>query len=163
MTHSIHAPTDIRNPRTHVTHATIQPTRFSRNVIVQADNIWCSMVWWEFEKWRAIRPSLGGVGGVLVWVACLRGWCGWHACVGGVLLLLLLLLLKYYHEEKNVECLLLKKNWKNVPKRLEQWFKRRTLPEEQILLYIIWNCNYVIKLIVQNDIYIKFWQFMYSL
>ena len=81
LTHSIHAPTDPRNPRTHVTHATIQPTRFSRNVIVHADNIWCSMVWWEFEKWRAIRPSLGGVGGVLVWVACLRGWCGWRPIV----------------------------------------------------------------------------------
>ena len=30
----------------------------------------------EFEKWRAIRASVGGVGGVgsmLAWVACLRG------------------------------------------------------------------------------------------
>ena len=62
-----------RNPRTHVTYATIQPTQFSRNVIVHADNIWCYMVWWEFEKWRAIHPSLGGVGGVLV-----------RACVDGV-------------------------------------------------------------------------------
>ena len=32
----------------------------------------------EFEKWRAIRAS---VGGVLAWVACLRGW---RACVGGL-------------------------------------------------------------------------------
>ena len=24
----------------------------------------------EFEKWRAIRASVGGVGGVLAWVAC---------------------------------------------------------------------------------------------
>ena len=42
----------------------------------------------EFEKWRAIcasarsvclrewRASMGGVGGVLVWVACQRGWRG---------------------------------------------------------------------------------------
>ena len=30
----------------------------------------------EFEKWRAIRASVGGVGGVLAWVTC---------CVGGVL------------------------------------------------------------------------------
>ena len=25
---------------------------------------------YEFEKWRAIRASVGGVGGVLAWVAC---------------------------------------------------------------------------------------------
>ena len=37
------------------------------------------------EKWRAIRASMGGVGGVLAWVACLRGYCRWRACVGGVL------------------------------------------------------------------------------
>ena len=24
----------------------------------------------SFEKWRTIRTSVGGVGGVLVWVAC---------------------------------------------------------------------------------------------
>ena len=24
----------------------------------------------EFKKWRAIRASVGGVGGVLTWVAC---------------------------------------------------------------------------------------------
>ena len=31
----------------------------------------------EFEKWRAIRASVGGVRGVLtwmVWVTCLRRW-----------------------------------------------------------------------------------------
>ena len=34
---------------------------------------------YEFEKWRAIRSSVGGVGGVgdvlvcVAWVACLRG------------------------------------------------------------------------------------------
>ena len=33
----------------------------------------------EYEKWRAIRAS---VGGVLAWVACLRGW---RPSVGGVL------------------------------------------------------------------------------
>ena len=27
----------------------------------------------EFEKWRAIRTSVGDVGGVLAWLACLRG------------------------------------------------------------------------------------------
>ena len=38
----------------------------------------------EFEKWRTIRASVGGVGSVLAWVAwmaCLRVWC---ASVGGV-------------------------------------------------------------------------------
>ena len=35
----------------------------------------------EFEKWHAIRASVGGVGGVLACVACLRGW---HASVGVV-------------------------------------------------------------------------------
>ena len=58
-------------------------------------NLWSK----EFEKWRAIRTSVGGVGGVLAWiawvawcidgvlawVACLRGWHGGRACVGGVL------------------------------------------------------------------------------
>ena len=29
----------------------------------------------EFEKWRAIRAGVGGVGGALALVACLRGWC----------------------------------------------------------------------------------------
>ena len=38
----------------------------------------------EFEKWRAIRASVGGVGDVqawVLWVECLRGW---HASVGDV-------------------------------------------------------------------------------
>ena len=35
----------------------------------------------EFEKWRAIRASVGGVGGMPAW-----GGRGWRACVGdGVL------------------------------------------------------------------------------
>ena len=38
----------------------------------------------EFEKWRATRVIVGGVGGVLEWVACQREWRGWRACVGGV-------------------------------------------------------------------------------
>ena len=36
----------------------------------------------DFEKWCAFRASVGGVGGVLAWVACYRVWC---ACVGGML------------------------------------------------------------------------------
>ena len=36
----------------------------------------------EFEKWRTIRTSVGDVGGVLAWVACLHVW---RACVGNVL------------------------------------------------------------------------------
>ena len=28
----------------------------------------------EFEKWRAIRASVGGVGDVLAWVMYLRRW-----------------------------------------------------------------------------------------
>ena len=47
------------------------------------------------------------------------------------------------------------KNEKNVAKRFEQWFKRRTWPEKQILVYIIWYGNYIIILFVQSDIYIK--------
>ena len=42
---------------------------------------------YEFEKWHAIRASVGGVGGVLAWVAwvaCLCGWRGWRASVGDV-------------------------------------------------------------------------------
>ena len=38
----------------------------------------------------------------------------WRANVGDMLLLLSSLLLKYYAEEKDVECLLLKQNEKNV-------------------------------------------------
>ena len=51
---------------------------------------------------------MGGVGGVLAWVASLREWHAGVVGVGGMPLLLLLLLLRYYPEEKNVECLLLK-------------------------------------------------------
>ena len=36
----------------------------------------------EFQKWRAIRASVGGVLAWVVWVVCLRGW---RASVGGVL------------------------------------------------------------------------------
>ena len=36
----------------------------------------------KFEKRRAIRASVGGVGGVLAWVMCQRVWHGQHACVG---------------------------------------------------------------------------------
>ena len=39
----------------------------------------------EFEKLRAIRASVGGVGNVLVWVTCLRGWHASMGSVGGVL------------------------------------------------------------------------------
>ena len=99
------------------------------------------LFWLEFEKWRAIRASVGGVGGVL------RGWRGCRsnlrsvlACVAWVgvlranvsdmLLLLLLLILKYYPEK-----------WKNVSNRFELWFKRITWLEEQVLLYVIWTGN----------------------
>ena len=44
----------------------------------------CVCSFFEFEKWRAFRPSVGGVSGLLVWVVCQCGWGGWHACVGGV-------------------------------------------------------------------------------
>ena len=54
-----------------------------------------------------------------------------------------------------MECLLLKQKWKNVPKRSEPWFKRRTSPEEQVLGYTIRYGNYVILLFFQSDIYIK--------
>ena len=39
----------------------------------------------EFEKLRAIRASVGGVGNVLVWVTYLRGWHASVGSVGGVL------------------------------------------------------------------------------
>ena len=42
----------------------------------------------EFEKWRAIRASVGGVGDVLAWVTwvvCLRGWRASMGGVGGML------------------------------------------------------------------------------
>ena len=56
-----------------------------------------------------------------------------------MLLLSLSLLLNYYAEEKNIEYLLLKQKWKNVPNRSAQWFKRIAWFVGQILLYIIWN------------------------
>ena len=66
---------------------------------------------YEFEKWRAIRASVGGVGGALTWVTwveCLRGWHGnegdvvgvlawvrgWCASVGGLLKWIALVILK---------------------------------------------------------------------
>ena len=44
--------------------------------------------YFDFEKWRAIRVSVGSVGGVLAWVAWvayLHGWCASVHDVGGVL------------------------------------------------------------------------------
>ena len=38
----------------------------------------------EFEKWRAIRASVGGAGDVLVWVALVATMGGWYASVGDV-------------------------------------------------------------------------------
>ena len=91
----------------------------------------------------SMRNDEGGVTGMLEWLewlACLHEWRGWRANVGSMLLLLLLLLLKSHPEGKNVECLLLKQ-WENVPNRSKKWFKRRTLFEEQVLLYITWTSN----------------------
>ena len=39
----------------------------------------------EFEKWRAIRANVGGVGGMLAWVISQSGRRGRRACVGNVL------------------------------------------------------------------------------
>ena len=39
-----------------------------RNITYERMKACCVMQ--KFEKWRAIRASVGGVGGVLVWVAC---------------------------------------------------------------------------------------------
>ena len=38
----------------------------------------------EFDKWRAIRATVGGVCVVLAWVTCKRGCCGWRASVDKV-------------------------------------------------------------------------------
>ena len=38
----------------------------------------------EFEKWCAIRASVGGMGGVVAWVACWCGWRGSRASAGAV-------------------------------------------------------------------------------
>ena len=35
----------------------------------------------------------------------------------------------------------LKQKWENFPNRSEQWFDRRTLLVEQVLVYIIWMGN----------------------
>ena len=45
-------------------------------------SIWpCVCYFFKFKTWLAIRASVCGVGGVLIWVTCLRMW---RACVGGV-------------------------------------------------------------------------------
>ena len=38
----------------------------------------------EFEKWHAIPASMGGVGGVLAWVAWMACLHGWRASVDGM-------------------------------------------------------------------------------
>ena len=46
------------------------------------------MLKFECEKEPAIRASVGGMSGVLAWVAfveCLRGWRVWVSDAGGVL------------------------------------------------------------------------------
>ena len=96
----------------------------------------------EFEKQCVIRSSLGDMGGVLVSVACQRGWrgsmdsvlpcvawigwvaslCGWRASVGAMLLLLLLLLFIYHLEEKFLNIYFWNKNEKKIRNRSERWF-----------------------------------------
>ena len=66
------------------------------------------------------------------WMACERGW---HAII------IVIIAIEILSWRKNVECLLLKQKWENVPNSSDQWFKRRTWLEEQVLLYIIWTGN----------------------
>ena len=68
----------------------------------------------------------------VVWVACLRGWCA---------IIVVIVVIEVLSWSENVECLLYKQKWKTVPDRSEQWFKRRTWLEEQVLLYIFWTDN----------------------
>ena len=39
----------------------------------------------EFEKWRTIRASVSGMGGVLAWVACQHEWRAYVGGMGSVL------------------------------------------------------------------------------
>ena len=38
-----------------------------------------------FEKWPAIRASMGGVLGWVAWMLCLHGWSKWCPCVSCVI------------------------------------------------------------------------------
>ena len=75
--------------------------------------------------------------------------CGWRASVdrgmvcqqGWHAIIIVIVVIEILSLKKNVECLLLRQKWKNVPNRLEQWFKRRTWLEEQLLVYKIWIGN----------------------
>ena len=46
-------------------------TIFYRTPLVAASTYWNGHVFWSLKKWRAIRASVGGVGGVLMWVTWL--------------------------------------------------------------------------------------------
>ena len=98
----------------------------------------------EFEKWCADRASMGGVSGVLAW------WRGWRSSVcsvggvDGVLTWVAWCCYCYYYYYWNTT--LKKKCWvltftkmKNLSNRSEQWFKKRTWFEEQVLFYITLN------------------------
>ena len=50
---------------------------FDFHTLVTYDNL-------EFEKWRGIHASLGGVGGMLAWVEWVTSLRGWHASMDGV-------------------------------------------------------------------------------
>ena len=90
---------------------------------------------YEFERWCGFSARVGSMLAWVTWVVSLHGQ---DTSVGGMLLSFLVSSLKYYPEKNNIECLLLKQNWKNVQNRFEQWFKRTWL-EEQVLLSTIWT------------------------
>ena len=87
--------------------------------------------------------SMGRMSGVFAWVPWYHYYC-YHSSSSSSSSYY------YYHyyyynyywntiQKKNVECFLLKQRWKKVPNRFEQWFKRRTWLEEQVLIYTIWT------------------------
>ena len=95
----------------------------------------------EFEKWHVVRVSVCSAGDVLVWVACMT--VGeWRTSVGDMLFYYCYC---YYWKavlkKKLLNVYFWNKNEKNVPNRFEQWFKRRTWLEEQVLVYISWTGN----------------------
>ena len=80
----------------------------------------------------------------LGWVVCFYRWHASLDCMSGVVTWITFYYYCYYYywntilKTKNVGCLLLKQKLKNVP-WFEQWFKRRTWLEEQVLVYTIWT------------------------
>ena len=97
------------------------------------------------------------MGDMLAWVELMACLNEWHAII------IVIIIIEVLSWGKNVECLYLEQK-KNIPKRFEQWLKRRTWLEEQVLVYIIWTGNArILNMPESAEIGPKCWQICHNM